>query len=111
MTISISDIRPFSDARAAFSKVVEDCLSGREIIVTKNGKPAVAVINVQQLEWYHQLEQEAEKLVRLVNGEDTEGSEKQGSDALRQQYFSAFSDFLKNANGADSATLASTPNI
>lgn len=111
MTISISDIRPFSDARAAFSKVVEDCISGREIIVTKNGKPVVAVINVRQLQWYHQLEQEAEKLVQLVNGKETLGSEKHGSYDLRQQYFSTFSDFLKSANDVDAVTLASTPNI
>ena len=56
MTISVSDIIPFTQARAQLSGLVESAMQGRETIITKDGKPAAALIDAQRLDHYHRLE-------------------------------------------------------
>ena len=56
MVIAVSDIVPFTQARAQLSGLVERAMQGRETIITKDGKPAVALINAHRLDHYHRLE-------------------------------------------------------
>lgn len=56
MSIAISDIVPFSRARTQLSELVQAVENGAEKIITKNGEPAVAMIDVKRLDRYHQLE-------------------------------------------------------
>ena len=56
MSISVSDIVPFTQARAQLSGLVESAMLGRETIITKDGKPAAALIDAQRLDHYHRLE-------------------------------------------------------
>ena len=56
MSISVSDIVPFTQARAQLSGLVESAMQGRETIITKDGKPAAALIDAQRLDHYHRLE-------------------------------------------------------
>jgi prevent-host-death family protein len=56
MTVLIHNIVSFSSARTHFSDLVLDVQNGAEKIITKNGEPAVAVIDARRLSHYHQLE-------------------------------------------------------
>ncbi len=57
MSIAIKDIVAFSRARTNLSELVIEVERGAEKIITKNGEPAVALINASQLAHYHRLEQ------------------------------------------------------
>ncbi|RTQ33043.1 type II toxin-antitoxin system Phd/YefM family antitoxin [Variovorax sp. NFACC27] len=56
MVISVRDIVPFSTARTHLSDLVLEVQNGAEKIITKNGEPAVAVIDIKRLDHYHRLE-------------------------------------------------------
>lgn len=56
MSISVRDIIPFSTARTHLSDLVLEVQNGAEKIITKNGEPAVAVIDARRLDYYHRLE-------------------------------------------------------
>lgn len=58
MSISTSDIVPFSQARANLSELAEQVKAGAEKIITKNGESYVALIDARRLDYYHQLERE-----------------------------------------------------
>ena len=58
MGIAVRDIIAFSEARKNFSRLVEDVLQGREIVITRNGQPAAALIDAKRLDYYHQLERD-----------------------------------------------------
>ena len=57
MPLHVSDIVPFSEARSQLSRLVEEVQLGAEKIITKNGEPAVALIDARRLDHYHRLEQ------------------------------------------------------
>ncbi|BEP46183.1 type II toxin-antitoxin system Phd/YefM family antitoxin [Variovorax sp. V15] len=56
MAIAVRDIVPFSTARTHLSDLVLEVQNGAEKIITKNGEPAVAVIDAKRLDHYHRLE-------------------------------------------------------
>jgi len=58
MGISVSDVVPFSQARANLSELAEQVKAGAEKIITKNGESYVALIDANRLDYYHQLERE-----------------------------------------------------
>ena len=58
MGISISDVVPFTQARANLSELAEQAKAGAEKIITKNGESYVALIDANRLEYYHRLERE-----------------------------------------------------
>jgi len=58
MGISASDVIPRSHARSNFSELAEEVKAGAEKIVTKNGESFIALIDTDQLDYYHQLERE-----------------------------------------------------
>lgn len=58
MSISASDIIPFSQARAHLSDLADQVKAGAEKIITKNGESYVALIDSDRLDYYHQLERE-----------------------------------------------------
>jgi prevent-host-death family protein len=65
MTIAVRDIVAFSDARANLSRLVDEVRLGGEKIITKNGEPAVAMIDAKLLDHYHRLEQDRLHLLPL----------------------------------------------
>jgi prevent-host-death family protein len=65
MTVQIHNIVSFSSARTHFSDLVVDVQNGAEKIITKNGEPAVAVIDARRLSHYHQLERANIQLILL----------------------------------------------
>ena len=56
MGIAVRDIVAFSDARTNLSRLVDEVQKGAEKIITKNGVPAVALIDARRLDYYHSLE-------------------------------------------------------
>lgn len=58
MSISASDVIPFSQARANLSELADQVKAGAEKIITKNGESYVALIDSDRLDYYHQLEHE-----------------------------------------------------
>lgn len=58
MSISASDVIPFTQARARFSDLVDEVKAGAEKIITTNGESYVALIDASRLDHYHQLERE-----------------------------------------------------
>ncbi|MBK6595285.1 MAG: type II toxin-antitoxin system Phd/YefM family antitoxin [Burkholderiales bacterium] len=65
MTIAVRDIVAFSDARTHLSRLVDEVRLGGEKIITKNGEPAVALIDAKRLDHYHRLEQDRVHLLLL----------------------------------------------
>ena len=58
MSFQSSDVVPFSQARANLSELAIQVKTGSEKIITKNGESYVALIDANQLDYYHQLERE-----------------------------------------------------
>ncbi|MEP7300025.1 MAG: type II toxin-antitoxin system Phd/YefM family antitoxin [Caldimonas sp.] len=58
MSISASDVVPFTQARANFSELADQVKAGAEKIITKNGESYVALIDADRLDYYHRLERE-----------------------------------------------------
>ena len=65
MAISVSDVIPFSQARANLSELADQAKAGAEKVITKNGESYVAIIDAQRLDYYHQLERERIHLLLL----------------------------------------------
>ena len=58
MAISVSDVVPFTQARAQLSELAEQAKGGAEKIITKNGESYVALIDADRLDYYHRLERD-----------------------------------------------------
>lgn len=92
MSIAIRDIVAFSRARTNLSELVLEVENGAEKIITKNGEPAVALIDAARLEHYHQLERANIHLLLLAEAEkgwtDIEAGQtqnaRQGLHAIRE---------------------------
>ena len=65
MAISARDIVAFSEARTHLSRLVDEVRQGAEKIITKNGEPAVALIDARRLDHYHRLERDRVHLLLL----------------------------------------------
>ncbi|MGY8527394.1 type II toxin-antitoxin system Phd/YefM family antitoxin [Paracidovorax citrulli] len=58
MGFSVSDVVPFTQARAKLSELADQAKAGAEKIITKNGESYVALIDANRLDYYHRLERE-----------------------------------------------------
>jgi len=67
MAISVSDVVPFSQARANLSELADQAKAGAEKVITKNGESYVALIDAQRLDYYHQLERERIHLLLIAD--------------------------------------------
>ena len=56
MSISASDVVPLTQARANLSELADQVKAGAERIITKNGESYMALIDADQLDYYHCLE-------------------------------------------------------
>jgi prevent-host-death family protein len=65
MGIAVRDIVAFSDARTNLSRLVDEVQKGAEKIITKNGEPAVALIDAKRLDYYHSLERDRVHMLLL----------------------------------------------
>jgi antitoxin (DNA-binding transcriptional repressor) of toxin-antitoxin stability system len=65
MSISASDVVPFTQARANLSELADQLKAGAEKIITKNGESYVALIDAERLNYYHRLERERVHLLLI----------------------------------------------
>ena len=65
MGIAVRDIVAFSEARKHLSRLVDEVRQGAEKIITKNGEPAVALIDARRLDYYHSLERDRVHMLLL----------------------------------------------
>ena len=85
MSISASDVVPFTQARANLSELADQVNAGAEKIITKNGESYVALIGAQRLDYYHRLERERIHLLLIDDArrglEDVAAGRTQEADA------------------------------
>lgn len=65
MAFTAADVVPLTDARARLSELADEAKAGAEKIITKNGESYVALIDAEQLDYYHRLERERIHLLLL----------------------------------------------
>ena len=56
MKFSIGELMPFFEVRTGMSKRLDDVQVGKEIVITRHGKPEGALISAAQLYRYRELE-------------------------------------------------------
>lgn len=59
------DELPLSEAHSRLTELAEEVIAGAEKVLTRNGLPYVAMIDVRKLDYYHALEAEHLRLVML----------------------------------------------
>jgi prevent-host-death family protein len=67
LPLGINDITPFDEARANLTKLAEKARNGHAQLLTRNGKPYVAVIDARKLEQYHLIAREAAQLCQIMD--------------------------------------------
>ncbi|NVH75741.1 type II toxin-antitoxin system prevent-host-death family antitoxin [Paraburkholderia sp. JPY432] len=65
MSRHAQDELPLSEAHSRLTELAEEVVTGTEKVLTKNGLPYVAIIDVRKLDYYHALEAEHVRLVML----------------------------------------------
>ncbi len=85
MGFSVSDVVPFTQARANLSELADMVKAGAEKIITKNGESYVALIDADRLDYYHRLERERIHLLLIDDARrglaDVEVGRTYGADA------------------------------
>ena len=89
MGIAVRDIIAFSEARAHLSRLVDEVRQGAEKIITKNGEPAVALIDARRLDYYHSLERDRVHLLLLDEVEKGLADVAAGRTGDAQEYLAA----------------------
>jgi prevent-host-death family protein len=89
MGFSISDVVPFTQARANLSELADQAKAGAEKIITKNGESYVALIDADRLDYYHRLERERIHLLLVDDARrglaDIEAGRTYAADAALEQ--------------------------
>ncbi len=76
MKFSSDELIPFSDARSGLSRVIEDVMGGRELVVTKHGKMTVALVAASQFYQYREMERELNEFLAALAACRTQGFKK-----------------------------------
>ena len=89
MGFSVTDVVPFTQARANLSELADQAKAGAEKIITKNGESYVALIDADRLDYYHRLERERIHLLLIDDAKrglaDIEAGRTFGADATIAQ--------------------------
>ena len=85
MNFSTDELIPFSDARSGLSRVVDDVMGGRELVVTKHGKMTVALIAASRLYRYREMERELSEFFAALERDKSGGDTKLALTALKKR--------------------------
>lgn len=106
MSVSASDVVPFTQARANLSELAEQAKAGAEKIITRNGESYVALIDADRLDYYHRLERER---IHLLLIEDA----RRGLEDIRagrtQQADAALADLQRRRAAAEAGAAVAEP--
>ena len=93
MNFSTDELIPFSDARSGLSRVIEDVMGGRELVVTKHGKMTVALVAASQLFQYREMERELNEFLAALEHDKSGGDTKLALTALKKRVAAKREDF------------------
>ena len=85
MNFSTDVLIAFSDARSGLSRVVDDVMGGRELVVTKHGKMTVALVAASQLYQYREMERELNEFLAALEHDKSGGDTKLALTALKNR--------------------------
>lgn len=66
MKFSTDELMPFFEVRTGMSKYLDDVQAGKEIVITRHGKPEGALLSAAQLYRYRELERVITELTVLL---------------------------------------------
>ena len=66
MKFSTDELMPFFEVRTGMSKHLDDVQAGKEIVITRHGKPEGALVSAAQLYRYRELERVITELTALL---------------------------------------------
>ena len=93
MNFSTDELIPFSDARSGLSRVVEEVMGGRELVVTKHGKVTVALVAAFQFYQYREMERELNEFLAALEHDKSGGDTKLALAALKKRVAAKRTDF------------------
>jgi len=93
MKFSSDELIPFSDARSGLSRVIEDVMGGRELVVTKHGKMTVALVAASQFYQYREMERELNEFLAALEHDKSGGDTKLALAALKKRVAAKREDF------------------
>ena len=93
MNFSTDELISFSDARSGLSRVVDDVMGGRELVVTKHGKMTVALVAASQLYQYREMERELNEFLAVLEHDKSGGDTKLALTALKKRVAAKREDF------------------
>lgn len=67
MKFSTDELMPFFEVRTGMSRHLDDVQAGKEIVITRHGKPEGALVSAAQLYRYRELERVITELTALLN--------------------------------------------
>ena len=67
MKFSSDELMPFFEVRTGMSKLLVDVQTGKEIVITRHGKPIGALLAASELYRYRELERVMTELTALLN--------------------------------------------
>lgn len=71
MKFSSDELMPFFEVRTGMSKLLVDVQTGKEIVITRHGKPIGALVAASELYRYRELERVITELTTLLNATTT----------------------------------------
>ena len=67
MKFSTDELMPFFEVRTGMSKYLDEVQAGKEIVITRHGKPEGALLSAAQLYRYRELDRVITELTMLLN--------------------------------------------
>jgi len=93
MNFSTDELIPFSDARSGLSRVIEEVMGGRELVVTRHGKMTVALVTASQLYQYREMERELNEFLATLEHDKSGSDTKLAVAALKKRVAAKREDF------------------
>jgi antitoxin (DNA-binding transcriptional repressor) of toxin-antitoxin stability system len=93
MNFSTDELIPFSDARSGLSRVIEDVMGGRELVVTRHGKMTVALVAASQFYQYREMERELNEFLAALEHDKSGSETKLALTALKKRVAAKREDF------------------
>lgn len=85
MKFSSDELMPFSEVRTGLSHLLVDVQAGKEVVITRHGKPIAALLSASQLFRYRELDRLLGEYVTLLKSESPSSKLNEALSALRQQ--------------------------
>ena len=98
MNFSTDELIAFSNARSGLSRVVDDVMGGRELVVTKHGKMTVALVAASQFYQYREMERELNEFLAALKHDKSSSVTELALTALKKRVAAKREDFERCTN-------------